>query len=67
MSAVRAELATIQSIATAALENDFGNLNRWLPLSKRGGNLQRVIDSLRNRLETIQTCAADGLQELDRP
>lgn len=53
------EIDTAHRILEAA-EQDFAELERWWPLSKRGSNAQRAFGTLRERIRTARQCAADA-------
>lgn len=41
------------------------DIDRWLPISKRGANLSRAFDRLKDRIGIIGVCASDGLDALE--
>lgn len=63
---VRSELNWIEGIVSATAR-DWAEIDRWLPASKRGSNLTRALNELRQRVETIASCVADAKAALDAP
>lgn len=44
-----------------AMVTDLAELERWWPLSKRGSNAQRCLDSIKARRDTIEQCLRDAV------
>lgn len=54
------EVAAAINIASA-MEQDLNSLEKFWPPSRRGGNAQRMLDSIKERRAVLEQCLRDAL------
>jgi hypothetical protein len=57
------EIRTVLNILQGAGE-DIERMEAYWPASRRGSNAQKMLDSLKNRLDAANLCANDALAAL---
>lgn len=55
------ETDTALGIAKSMCE-DLEQLERWWPVSKRGSNAQRVLDSISSKRNALEQCLLDAMK-----
>ena len=59
------EIEMAASILDATAQ-DYAEIERWWPLSRRGSNAQSALDSLKGRVAAARLCVGDALKAIEQ-